>query len=266
MTKLKKTLLALSVIGLQACGGGGGSSTPALSLESVQGVYDTTVYSGSGLGDATKAVRAVVLRDGVTWLFLRDGLVAANPSPVGVAKANVTVSGQSFSGSGKRYMLADNGSSNTLAVTGSVPATSTLGLSFSDRVGGTTTATSTVGAVSRFNATAAKSDMAATWTFSATQDAVGGGTVQVTWTWTVDANGTLSGSNTLGCDFTGTVLPRSEALAVFDTTINESCAGTTRIFNGVAFQNSTKDLITFGLILNDSSYGTVAEAVKVNPT
>lgn len=264
MNKLKKTVLALSVIGLQACGGGGGGGSPALSLDSVQGVYDTTAYSGSGLGGATQAVRAVVLRDGVTWLFLMDGLAAADPSPVGIAKANVTVSGQSFSGTGKRYMLADASASN-LAVTGSVPATSTLSLSFSDSAGGTTSATSTVAAVGRFNATAAKADMAADWTFSATQDAVGGGTVSVTWDWTVDANGTLSGSNSLGCLFTGTVLPRSEAVAVFDTTINESCAGTTRIFNGVAFQNSARTLTTFGLILSDGSTGTVAVATKAVP-
>ena len=52
MKQLKKTLLALTVIGLQACGGGGGGggSTPPLSLDTVQGVYDTTTYSGSGLG------------------------------------------------------------------------------------------------------------------------------------------------------------------------------------------------------------------------
>lgn len=65
MTKLKYTLLALSVIGLQACGGGGGGGgTPALSLESVQGVYDTTTYSGSGLGGATQAVRPRPARAG----------------------------------------------------------------------------------------------------------------------------------------------------------------------------------------------------------
>ena len=47
MKQLKKTLLALTVIGLQACGGGGGGggSTPPLSLDTVQGVYDTTTYS-----------------------------------------------------------------------------------------------------------------------------------------------------------------------------------------------------------------------------
>ena len=264
MTKLKYTLLALSVIGLQACGGGGGGGgTPALSLESVQGVYDTTTYSGSGLGGATQAVRAVVLRDGSTWLFLMDGLTATNPSPVGLAKAGVTVSGQTFSGTGKRYMLADS-SSNTLAVTGSVPAANSLSLSFSDSTGGATTASATVAAVTRFNAVAAKADMAATWTFSDSLPTLDGGSVKRTWTWTVDANGTLSGTNSQGCTFTGTVLPRSEALAVFDVNITGTCASTTSILNGVAFQNSAKDLTTFGLTYNDGSTGIVAEA-KVNP-
>jgi len=267
MKQLKKTLLALTVIGLQACGGGGGGggSTPPLSLDTVQGVYDTTTYSGSGLGGATQAVRAVVLRDGTTWLFLMDGLTATNPSPVGLAKAAVTVSGQSFSGTGKRYMLAD-ASTHAVAVTGSVPAASTVSLNFSDSAGGSTTATTTAAVVSRFNAVAAKADMAAVWTFSATQPTVGGGSVSVTWNWNVDANGTLSGTNSLGCNFTGTVLPRSESVAVFDTSITENCAGTTRIFNGVAFQNSAHSSTTFGLILNDGSTGTVAVAQKVEPT
>lgn len=268
MNQFKKTLLALTVIGLQACGGGGGgggSSTPPLSLDTVQGVYDTTTYSGSGLGGATQAVRAVVLRDGTTWLFLMDGLTATNPSPVGLAKAAVTVSGQSFSGTGKRYMLAD-ASTHAVAVTGSVPAASTVSLNFSDSAGGTTTATTTAAVVSRFNAVAAKADMAAAWTFSATQPSVGGGSVSVTWNWNVDANGTLTGTNSLGCNFSGTVLPRSESVAVFDTSIIEDCAGTTRIFNGVAFQNSAHTYTTFGLILNDGSTGTVAVAQKVEPT
>lgn len=273
MTKLTNTLLALSVIGLQACGGGGGggasSSTaatpPALSLDTVQGVYDTTAYNGSGLGAATHAVRAVLFKDGATWLFLMDGAANANPAPVGLAKLAVSASGQGFSGTGKRYMLTDSSGAN-LAVSGNVPSTGTLGLTFSDSAGGATGATSTVAAVTRFNAVAAKADMAATWSFASTQPTVGGGTVAVTWTWAVDANGTLAGTNSLGCTFTGTVLPRSDAIAVFDTTINENCAGSARIFNGVAFQNSAKTLTTFGLILNDGSNGTVAVASKVNPT
>lgn len=273
MTKLKNTLLALSIIGLQACGGGGGggSSTPVLSLGSVQGVYDTTAYSGSGLGDATKAARAVVLANGDTWLFLRDGL-GAGSVPVGVAKATVTVSGQTFSGSGKRYMLADKSFTN-LAVTGSVPAASTLGLSFSDSAGGTTTATTTAAMENRFNALAARADMAADWTFSATEPMEDGtGSVTWTWNWTVDDNGTLGNTGGVrtgpgnSCIFTGTVLPRREAVAVFDVSITEDCNGTVRILSGVAFQNTAKDLTTFGLILNDGSSGTVVEARKVKPT
>ena len=74
------------------------------------------------------------------------------------------------------------------------------------------------------------------------------------------------GAKTIVKNFTGTVLPRSESVAVFDTSITENCAGTTRIFNGVAFQNSAHTYTTFGLILNDGSTGTVAVAQKVEPT
>lgn len=266
MKNVKTACLIAALTGLYGCGGGGGGGgSTSMNLETAQGIWDSSSYSGTDLGASTKAIRSVMLKDGNAWVFLLDNLITNNPTPIGLVKASVAVSGQSFSGTGKRYMLAD-ASTHAVAVTGSVPAASTVSLNFSDSAGGSSTATTTAAVVSRFNAVAAKADMAAVWTFSATQPTVGGGSVSVTWNWNVDANGTLSGTNSLGCNFTGTVLPRSESVAVFDTSITENCAGTTRIFNGVAFQNSAHSSTTFGLILNDGSTGTVAVAQKVEPT
>ena len=69
-------------------------------------------------------------------------------TPPTIAKAAVTVSGQSFSGTGKRYMLAD-ASTHAVAVTGSVPAASIVSLNFSDSAGGSSTSNSTSSAMSQ---------------------------------------------------------------------------------------------------------------------
>lgn len=46
-----------------------------------------------------------MFKDGAPWLLLLDDLTTNNPTPIGLVKAAVTVSGQNFSCTGKRYML-----------------------------------------------------------------------------------------------------------------------------------------------------------------
>lgn len=220
MKHWKKLCTLAALTGLTACGGGGGGDAP-LNLATVQGVWDTTTYTGTGLGSSTLGVRGVMLPDGAAWLFLLDGAPSSNPAPVGLVKSTVSVAGQRFSGAG-----------------------------------------------TRFNELATKVDMNGAWSFSSTV-ATGGGSTVVTWNWSIDGNGTLSGSNTLGCSFTGQVIPRSEAVKVYNVSLTESCNDVTgtvvRQFSGVALQNSAKTLTTFGLVVGDNSYGTVVVATKGTP-
>lgn len=266
MNHWKKLCTLAALTGLTACGGGGGGDAP-LNLATVQGVWDTTTYSGTGLGSSTLGVRGVMLPDGSAWLFLLNGAPTANPPPVGLVKSTVSVAGQTFSGAGTRFML-DNSAPTSLAVAGSVPATATLALDFAPQAGGTATATARLAPVTRFNELATKVDMAGAWRFSSTVATTGGST-QIDWNWSIDGNGTLTGSNTLGCSFTGQVLPRSEAVKVYNVSLTESCndvSGTVvRQFSGVALQNINKDRTTFGLVVGDNSYGTVVLATKLNP-
>ncbi len=266
MNHWKKLCTLAALTGLTACGGGGGGDAP-LNLATVQGVWDTTTYTGTGLGSSTLGVRGVMLPDGAAWLFLLDGAPSSNPAPVGLVKSTVSVAGQSFSGTGTRFML-DNSTPASLAVAGSVPAASTLALDFAPQAGGTATATARLAPArnNTFAGQASKVDMTGVWRFSSTV-ATGGGSTTVTWNWSIDGNGTLTGSNTLGCTFTGQVLPRSEAVKVYNVSLTESCndvSGTVvRQFGGVALQNSTNDLTTFGLVVGDNSYGTVVVATKL---
>lgn len=265
MNQLKKVCMLAAVAGLTACGGGGGGDAP-LDLATVQGVWDTTTYSGSGLGSSTLGVRGVMLPDGAAWLFLLDGTTSSNPAPVGLVKATVSVTGQTFGGAGTRFML-DNSAPTSLAVAGSVPATSTLALDIAPQAGGTATATARLAPVTRFNEAATRADMAGAWVFSSTV-ATSNGSTTVNWNWSIDGNGTLTGSNTLGCGFTGQVVPRSEAVKVYNVSLTETCNDVTgtvvRQYGGVALQNSAKTLTTFGLVMGDNSYGTVVIATKLN--
>ncbi len=75
--------------------------------------------------------------------------------------------------------------------------------------------------------------------------------------WTVDANGVLSGTSTLGCSYNGSVAPHG-SVAVFDVTLTETCTGSTTQLSGIAKLNTAKTFLTFGLTTAD---GGMAEAV-----
>jgi hypothetical protein len=260
MKNVKTVCLIAALAGLYGCGGGGGGSS-SLNLASVQGVWDSSSYSGTDLGTATKAVRSVMFKNGAAWLLLLDDLTTNNPTPIGLVKAAVTVSGQNFSGTGKRYML-DGSAASSVEVQGNVPASQQLALKFGAAANPTTLAT--LAPVARFSAAASSADMTGSWEFQSTQ-ATTGGTTTITWNWAINSAGTLSGTNTLGCTFTGQVLPYADPVAVFTVALNENCAGTTRQYSGVALQNSAKSQTTFGLTLQDQSVGTIAVAAKVTP-
>lgn len=255
-TLMKTALLAALVTGLHGCGGGGGDSAAAtepvvapLALDTVQGVWDTTTYSGNTLGSETQSVRTVMLKDGTAWLFLRDGTAAQNP--VGIARAAVTVSGQTFSGTGKRFPL--NGpATSTFSVSGSVPAADSLALSFAN---GAVAGSAALAPVTRFDATAALADIAGQWDVNRSN-------ALVEITWTIGATGQLTGFSTTGCTYAGSVVPRSDALAVFTASITETCSDGVKTLQGVGMQNTDKSITTFGLVASDDTVGTIAVATR----
>ena len=127
MKNVKTACLIAALTGLYGCGGGGGGGgSTSMNLETAQGIWDSSSYSGTDLG---KAIRSVMLKDGNAWVFLLDNLITNNPTPIGLVKASVAVSGQSFSGTGKRYML-DTHTGSSVEVQGNVPATQQLALKF----------------------------------------------------------------------------------------------------------------------------------------
>ena len=78
MKNVKTVCLIAALAGLYGCGGGGGGSS-SLDLATAQGIWDSSSYSGTDLGSATKAVRSVMLKNGTAWLLLLDDLTTNTP-------------------------------------------------------------------------------------------------------------------------------------------------------------------------------------------
>ena len=221
MKNVKTACLIAALTGLYGCGGGGGGSS-SLDLTSLQGVWDSSSLTGTDLGANTKAVRSVMFKDGTAWVFLLDDLISptTSPTPIGLVKASVAVSGQNFSGTGKHYFYTPGNiswSTSSIEVQGNVPASQQLALKFG--AAATPTTLTTLAPVTRFNATAASAKITGNWESDSTNTNNGATTTY----WNIDSAGTLSGYDTKGCDLTGQVLPRSEPIAVFNVNVTFTC-------------------------------------------
>lgn len=253
------TLAASSALAftLAACGGGGGGSsgggtvtppvvvTPPITLTQLQGFWNGPV-TGASLGGASVA-RTVVLSDGTAWLFLHD----AQDNVVGLSTAKLVVSNQTFSGSGPRYP-SSGAKAETITVSGAAPATTTFPVTV---VSGSGTSSLALTADARYSTAATKADTLGNWRFTKS-----GGTIVANWT--IDANGTLSGSSTLGCTYAGTVAPHG-TVAVYDVALTETCTGSVTKLAGIAKLNTAKTFLTFGMTTADGAVGETVVAAKI---
>ena len=258
--KLIKTLAASSALAftltLAACGGGGGGGgggtvsppvvvTPPITLAQLQGFWNGPV-SGASLGGATMA-RTVVLSDGSAWLFLHD----AQDNVVGLSTSKLAISGQTFSGTGSRYP-ASGAKADSITVSGGAPTSTTFPVTVVSGAGSSALALT---ADTRYTTAATKADATGNWRFTKS-----GGTIVANWT--IDANGTLSGSSTLGCTYAGTVVPHG-SVAVYDVALTETCTGSVTALSGIAKLNTAKTFLTFGMTTADGALGETVVAAKI---
>ena len=103
----------------------------------------------------------------------------------------------------------------------------------------------------RYDTPALLSDIAGTWKST--------GAVVVTWS--ISAAGVLSGNSTLGCDYAGSSVAVHGATGVFDLVLNETCAGTVTVFNGIATLNAAKTGANFAFA---NSAGTEGQFVATS--
>lgn len=235
-----RLLASAATLALAACGGNGGSGTP-IALADLQGFWNGPV-AGADFGGAA-SVRSVVLDDGRAWLFLHDD--AAGEPLVGLATAQLGVAGESFTGNGTRYD-ATGAVVTTVSVAGNLTADG-LDMTASS-TGSATLSTMDLALDARFDTPAVASGVEGMWVFTQANGTIEG-------TWTIAADGSLTGNRTPGCTYTGTVTPHA-GVAVYDVSITESCTGSAaKGLAGIAKLNSTGAFLTFGLTTADASEG-----------
>ncbi len=194
------------------------ASTTLAKISDMVGFWEGT------FGDLTAG--AVVLGDGTAW-------VVVNGTVPRVVKTTLAVNGGMLSGTGLGY---------TVGTTTTAPVAMTASLDSSKLKGSLTGSKREA-----YEFTAANANVFATaatlGSFAKTWSGVNSGR---TMAWTFSSTGALTGSSvTTGCSYTGQLTLRSEAKAVVNAQVVETCPGvsSTVTYNGMAYINKDSQAV-----------------------
>jgi len=236
----------LAAVLISACGGSPSSDptitlpppptptptpTPSPSVSSLQGIWRSPAGAASTLS-------AVALPDGKVWALVSD----ANSTRL--IKGSFAVQGSAYLASGKSFTLGTNTISST-SLTATVLAKTSLSGVIST---GSLTENYSLAYQTRYDTAATLADFAGTW-----KATLGPGTVN----WTVTSAGTLTGTRTTGCTYTGLLSLRAEQKAVVDSVVTETCVGAVTQLSGVAVKSEDKLGITMMMTNADESAAVV---------
>jgi hypothetical protein len=183
--------------------------------------------------------------DGHAWLALTDdqGTADTADDSTRLIKTALAVSGTGFAGTGKDYVL---GSSTVRDTT--VDATAQAGATLSGNMTGAGAETFSLAYQSRYDTAATLADFANTWRSTA-------GNGAVTLNWSVTQTGSVTGTSTTGCSYSGQISLRAEAKAVADANLTETCAGAAIVYAGAATYNPNTARATLALTSADGASG-----------
>lgn len=236
-------LIAASL--LVGCGGGGGGGgAPPTGQPPVNA--DTASLQGIWQSPAAASTASTILLPNLTmWTVVTEG------TSTRVSKATLNAQGTTLSGSGKTFSLGSSGSSSsTFIVTG------TEKMSLSQTITtGSAKSTYTQTYQSRYDSPASLADFAKVWIGT-----VGAGRI----TWTVSSSGTISGTSTTGCTYTGKLTERTERKAVVDVSISEICTDVTATLSGLATISSDKARLSVVATTTDENSAAVL-SLTVSP-
>ena len=206
---------------LTACGGGGGGATPA-TQQSAEGVWVGSTTSSTG---ATTPAIGLILDTG-------EYFFGTGSDYSGVSFGTASVSGATVTSSNMRDYYPSLGSLVSGSFTGSVTTNSTLSVNIFEVYSGTTyTGTGNFTFDSTYNEPSSLAMIAGTYV---SPNAFG-----TSYTYTVDANGVLSGSST-NCSFAGQLTVRNSAKNIYNlslttgNTAGHTCAVGARTLQGAA--------------------------------
>ena len=233
---VKKYFILFALILIQGCSSGGGDSTPATTLPTTNadptGVWEGTVTeNGVGTFDLTGIVVGNQLR------FISD---TAGVIYVGT----ISVSGTSFTATTTSYAIGGTVFA-TSNLTGTVGTKSTISGTFSSSTGSTGSFSLTYDTVTDKGSSLAITD--GNWT-----ETSGGSTTTVS----IDSTGLLTGSDTDGCVYLGSVSIIDSSSNIYNLSFSASSCG---LFNGtyagyavISDTVTTND--TFNFVVNNSNY------------
>lgn len=234
---LQAVSLAIAVITLSACGGGGDNAPTVPSTTDLQGIWQ----SASGAATSTSAI---VLPNGTVWAVLSNGAVTR------LIKASLTAKATGFEGSGKSFTLGTSTVTN-LNASATLVAKSSGTFTITD----TSTGQSEPYALSyqtRYDTPAVLADHAGNW-----QATLGPGVIS----WSINASGALSGTRTTGCTYSGQVSLRQEQKAVVDVLVNETCSGALTVLQGVGALSTDKTRLSLVMTTPNDAAGVAVNLV-----
>lgn len=189
---------------LAACGGGGdGGGTPNAVAE---GVWSGTTSTGYSLN-------LLVLEDNSFYSIF--GTVAGGVfGVVGFDQGAGSISGNSFTGSGREYLSNNTSSAGTVNAT--VTTSTSINGTATSGAGSSTFATTPISNASYvYSNPAAIGDVSGTWTGTMLDGSAA--------TVSISGGGAVTGSNA-GCSFTGTATPRPSGKNVFNVSVTFGAA------------------------------------------
>lgn len=215
--------LALLVV-LAACGGGGGGGEETEPPVLPQGIWRVSGDDGS--------LAVMVLPEttgGTVWAVGRS----ADLTTTSLYQASVSASGHVFSGTGTALTVVSSASPTstpglTVTLAAGSPAGQTLSFALNGEVGALDYG-SHYDTPASLDGASGTTLWAGTWGIS--QSVAGLGSLVTSWT--VDASGAVTGSGSGGCTYTGSVQLRTEAKALVNVTLTETCGSTVHGFTGV---------------------------------
>jgi hypothetical protein len=210
-------VVATLLAGLTGCGGSVDAEVDDVAVpELPQGIWRGTV--------GTDTVSVIVLpaaspSAGELWSIGRDSLGGTR-----LLKADVALDGGTFVGTGS--LLSSSPTSITPNVSVSAAGAGDPLSSLSFTLGSDSSNLSFAG---YYADSATLSDWTGQWQNSQTLGSAG----TLLTTWTVSAEGAISGTRSDGCSYQGSVALRPEAKAVVDIEVEETCASTTVDFRSI---------------------------------
>lgn len=244
-TSLRLLFCATLAASLAACGSSG-SDAPAPAPAPAPAAPPAAATQGfwSGSIDGQTTVSAVYLPEGTVMTLMQTG--AQTTLVVGTA----AVSQPTFSVSGRSYNLFA-GTSAAYSAGGTVTPKSTLSFS-----GSGLTPPYTLSYNAAYEVPANLADVTGRW-----QAAFSGGTL--TLTLNVAATGSVSGSNSSGCSYTGSMAPHAGGIAVFDLSLTETCPSTpATTLSGIATLNTAKTVLSAALATASQTSGAAFQATR----